>query len=182
MSPAILRTAALRSTGEVDRRHRRTLRRAVRTAALVLLVALVAAWAVALRPAVLGGPATYVVVRGTSMLPVDRSGDLVVVRRQVHYEPGEIVAYRVPRGEPGAGILVIHEIVGGDPVHGFVLKGVNNPTPDPWTVPSSDVVGAQWLRILFGGTVVRFLRSVLFLALALAGLTYAATLRWLAEG
>lgn len=109
------------------------------------LVLLVFAWALLLRPSFLGGPATYIVVRGDSMLPTYQTGDLVVMHARSAYAVREIVAYRVPSGEIGAGRLVVHRIVGGDPVRGFVMKGDHNPAPDPWVPRARDIVGRAWL-------------------------------------
>ncbi len=114
---------------------------------LLLLVGLIAGWAVFLRPLSLGGSDLYLVVRGDSMLPTYQTGDLVVLRARPSYSVGEIVAYRVPDGELGAGHVIIHRIAGGDPVHGFVMQGDHNPSPDPWRPRASDVEGAAWILV-----------------------------------
>jgi signal peptidase len=116
-------------------------RRAGRALELAIGLALVAAWAIALRPTVLGGPATYVVVRGDSMLPGYQSGDLVLLEATPGYTPGDVVGYRVPDGEVGAGHVVVHRIIGGDGGIGFTVQGDNNPAPDPWLPHRADVVG-----------------------------------------
>ena len=59
-------------------------------------------------PAVgLGGPVTYIVIRGTSMLPTYQPGDLVLVGEAEEYGPGDVVAYQVPEGEIGEGMILI---------------------------------------------------------------------------
>lgn len=113
--------------------------------ALGLLLATLAAWAVLLRPQELGGPALYVVVRGNSMLPVYDTGDLLVVRAAERYAIGDIVAYRVPAGQLGEGLVVVHRIVGGDAAQGFVTKGDHNSAPDPWSPRGGDIAGKPWL-------------------------------------
>lgn len=105
------------------------------------------AWWLTLAPASIGGPVTYVVIRGDSMLPAYEGGDLVLLRPAEAYHLGDAIAYRVPAGDFGAGRLVIHRIIGGDATSGFVLQGDNNPAPDPWRPRPADVAGAEWVRI-----------------------------------
>jgi signal peptidase len=109
--------------------------------------AFVIGWAVTLRPASLGGPATYVVVRGDSMLPGFHSGDLAILQAARGYERGDAIGYRVPAGEVGAGQVVVHRIVGGDGQAGYVMEGDNNPAPDPWLPREDDVAGKVWLLL-----------------------------------
>src|SRR4029079_17591415 len=72
----------------------------------LLLGAAAATWVLVLRPTSLGGPATYIVIRGDSMDPTYATGDLVILEQAASYGPGDIVAYRVPAGELGAGLAV----------------------------------------------------------------------------
>ena len=123
------------------------IRRAKRITELSLGVALAAAWALTLRPTSLGGPATYVVIRGDSMLPGYHSGDLVVLHAGTAYGPGDVIGYRVPEGEVGAGHVVVHRIVAGDGVQGYTVEGDNNPAPDPWRPRVADVAGGAWLLV-----------------------------------
>jgi signal peptidase I len=104
-------------------------------------------WAVTLRPASLGGPATYVVVRGDSMLPGYHSGDLAILQAGTGYGPGDIIGYRVPDGEVGAGHVVVHRIVAGVAHSGYTMEGDNNPVPDPWRPRDVDVAGKVWLLL-----------------------------------
>lgn len=112
---------------------------------LGVLILLVGVWLLVLRPQSLGGSALYIVVRGDSMLPTYQSGDLVVARSETGYAPGDIVAYRVPSGELGAGRIVIHRIVGTGAGSGFVVRGDHNPSSDPWSPQPSDIAGRAWL-------------------------------------
>src|SRR5947208_4675826 len=83
-------------------------------------------------PQGLGGRAGWVLVSGTSMLPHLHTGDLVLVERQSSYRIGEVVAYRVPNGEVGAGHVVIHRIVGGNGKTGWTMQGDNRTAADLW--------------------------------------------------
>jgi signal peptidase I len=115
-------------------------KRGRRVLSIALTAALVAVWFVLFRPSALGGWVTYVVIRGDSMLPTYEPGDLVVLTPRASYGDGDVVGYRVPAGELGAGLLVVHRIVdaAGDR---FILRGDNNPAPDPWEPRAHDVAG-----------------------------------------
>src|SRR5579884_1718426 len=92
---------------------------------LVAQLALVAALLWFCLPQSLGGRADWVLVSGTSMLPHLHTGDLVLVERRSSYHVGEVVAYRVPQGQVGAGHVVIHRIIGGNGRTGWTMKGDN---------------------------------------------------------
>lgn len=118
-----------------------------RSGSIVLTLAIIGLWATFLRPQSLGGPVTYLVIRGNSMEPVYHGGDLVIVRAAARYGTGDIVAYRVPAGEIGAGHLVIHRITGGDGEAGYLLRGDNNQSVDPWTPHLGDIAGSAWFAV-----------------------------------
>ncbi len=106
----------------------------------VVVLGLIAVIAFALWPTRLGGATTYVIVKGTSMEPKFHTGDLAVVRQQDHYNVGDIVAYRIPKGTAGAGQMVIHRIIGRH--HGgYLLQGDNRTTADTWNPTDDEVVG-----------------------------------------
>ena len=134
--------------------------------ALAILVCLF--WAQYLRPQSLGGRASYVLVSGKSMLPRYHTGDLVLVEKQPSYHIGQLIAYRVPKGDPMAGAQVIHRIIGGDAQHGFIVRGDNRTAPDVWRPKPRDIVGAKALRIPNAVLVLQFFRTPLFLALLAA--------------
>lgn len=116
-------------------------------------------------PQRLGGRADWVMVSGTSMLPRFHTGDLVLVERQSSYHVGEVVAYRVPKGQVGAGYVVIHRIIGGNGRTGWRMKGDNRTAPDLWYPTDSDVLGAKLLRIPHAWFVLRLLHMPLVLGL-----------------
>ncbi len=134
-------------------------------ALLAAQLALVAALLWFCLPQALGGRAGWVLVSGTSMLPHLHTGDLVLVERRSGYHVGEIVAYRVPKGQVGAGFVVIHRIVGGNGRTGWTVKGDNRTAPDLWHPTNRDVVGAELLRIPDAWLVLRFFHTPLLLGL-----------------
>jgi signal peptidase len=115
-----------------------------------------------------GGRADWVLVSGTSMLPHLHTGDVVLVDHQSAYHVGEVVAYRVPKGQVGAGYVVIHRIVGGNGRTGWTLQGDNRTAADLWHPTDRNVLGAKLLRIPDAWLALRFLHTPLFLGL-LAG-------------
>jgi signal peptidase I len=137
---------------------------------LALLLLLLAGWFAFLRPASLGGWVTYVVIRGDSMEPDLRSGDLLIARVERSYGSGDVVAYRVPDGEVGEGLVVVHRIVGGGADAGFTVRGDNNPSLDPWMPQGTDVVGKAWIVIPGLGRVLVAIRQPLVLAAIAASL------------
>lgn len=134
----------------------------------LVTAALLVAWFLILRPDSLGGPATYVMVDGHSMEPALGSGDLAVVRQQDDYRPGDVVAFRVPEGEPGEGGMVIHRIAGETP-EGFVTQGDNREAPDSWRPTADDIVGRVWFSVPRGGHFVYLLRQPLALGAVVGG-------------
>jgi signal peptidase I len=139
--PPIATPAAARGRG------RSTLRVACSIVGWILVGLLAATWFVTLRPHRLGGPAEFVGVNGISMTPTLHDGDLVVVRRHAEYHVGDIVAFRVPADEPGAGTGVIHRIVGVDGDGAFVTRGDHNDYDDFWRPRVGDIYGKVWLHV-----------------------------------
>ena len=119
-------------------------------------------------PQTLGGRADWVMVSGTSMLPHLHTGDLVLVEHRSGYHAGDVVAYRVPKGEVGVGSVVIHRIIGGNGRTGWRMKGDNRTAPDLWSPTNHDVIGAKVLRIPDAWFVLRVFHMPVLLAL-LAG-------------
>jgi len=125
-----------------------------RVAAALCLVA----WFVTLRPQWLGGPAMYVVVRGDSMMPGYRNGDLLVIMERASYAPGQAAAYRIPAGEVGAGRIVVHRVLVADDGH-YTMKGDNNPQPDPSSPTGQEMVGVVVLQLPGVGALMAMLLS-----------------------
>ena len=156
--PRLSRIAHLRAAFE----------RTNKSAGIALAILACLFWAQYLRPQWLGGRAAYVLVSGKSMLPRYHTGDLVLVEQQPSYHRGQLIAYRVPKGDPMAGAQVIHRIVGGTAKHGFIVKGDNRTAPDVWRPKPGDIVGAKALRIPNAVLFLQFFRSPIFLALLAA--------------
>ena len=139
----------------------------------VIAVLAFAGWFLALRPQSLGGPAAWILVAGESMEPNIHAGSLVVVMVRTEYSVGDVVAYRVPEGDPGEGSNVIHRIVGGSAAEGFTLRGDNTSGPDIWHPRRSDILGAAWLILPNAVLPILFLRSPIVIAsVAAAVATY----------
>jgi signal peptidase I len=137
--------------------------------AVVLAVLLFLTW-----PQSLGGRVAYIKVSGHSMEPTLHLGDLVIIRSQAHYHRGEVVAYHIPSGDVGAGVTVIHRIVGGDARRGFVTRGDNNHYNDPWHPRPSQIAGVRWGRLPGAATIFSRLRGPVPLAAFAALLTMVA--------
>jgi len=137
-----------------------------RSLVLFSVAAAVVAWAFLLRPTFLGGPATYVIVSGSSMEPTLYGGDLALVRRQTEYAIGDVVAFSVPEGEPGSGAIVIHRIAGGSEEDGYLMQGDNKDSQDPWRPRSEDILGQMWFQVPKAGRLIDALRAPLLLSLA----------------
>lgn len=141
----------------------------IRHVVLLATVALVVAWFFLLWPQALGGPTAFIMVSGTSMEPALDGGDLALVRQQDRYHTGEIVAFRVPKGERGEGAIVIHRIVGRT-AEGFVTQGDNRERPDIWRPGDDDIVGRMWFSVPGGGRLLARLLEPLTLGLLAGGL------------
>jgi len=146
------------------------MRRALKVLTGTALAALLAAAVFLLCPLASGNPSRVIIVSGHSMEPTFHTGDMIIALPSDHYERGQVVPYRVPEGDPGAGGLVIHRIVGGDATNGFVMQGDNNPSPDIWTPKPADMVGRKVVLIPRVGLLMAWLRQPAVLAALIAGL------------
>lgn len=111
------------------------------------------AWFLMLRPAALGGPATYSIVSGHSMEPTLQPGDYVIARAQDDYDVGDIVMFEVPGG------VVIHRIVSGSADTGFTTRGDNNVGVDPWQPAGESILGEAWVHVPELGRLIAVVRG-----------------------
>jgi signal peptidase len=139
---------------------------------MLLVIAGCVFWAMFLRPQSLGGSAGYVLVSGHSMNPLYHTGDMILVRRHSSYKIGDIIAYKVPKGDAMAGAQVIHRIVGGNATHGFIVQGDNRTAPDVWRPKNGDIVGSAALQIPQAVVVLQYLRSPVLLGLLAASFVF----------
>ena len=149
---------------------RSSVRQGLRASGWLLLIATLGLLALSW-PQSFGGRTAYVRVDGHSMEPTFSMGDLAVVRRQSSYAIGDAVAYRIPAGEFGAGAVVIHRLVGGDGVTGYVTKGDNKTLKDEWHPRTGDVVGRVRYVVPGAGTKLAELTRPVYLGGLIAGLT-----------
>ena len=148
------------TVGAPATRGRRHVRRPwLRALNIAVTLVLTVFWWNLYRPQLVGGPASYAMVSGTSMQSTLEDGDLVITREHGSYHLGEIIVYRVPAGDPHAGLRVIHRIVGGSAVGGFITRGDNRSSADPWRPGPDDVIGSVALRIPYAGSVLGVLRE-----------------------
>jgi signal peptidase len=151
---------------------RAVLKRTWSIGSIVFLIAACAFWAMFLRPQSLGGSAGYVLVSGHSMNPLYHTGDMILVRHHSSYKIGDIIAYKVPKGDAMAGAQVIHRIVGGNATHGFIVQGDNRTAPDVWRPKPADIVGSATLQIPQAVVVLQYLRSPVLLGLLAASFVF----------
>jgi signal peptidase I len=105
-------------------------------------------------PTTLGGSTSYVVTHGISMEPLFHTGDLAIVRGQPRYRVGEIVAYH----NKMLHVIALHRIVGREGER-YIFKGDNNNFIDPEHPRASQLIGALWIHIRGGGTILQTISS-----------------------
>jgi signal peptidase I len=145
----------------------------------VLLGFVAVLWFALLRPTSLGGPTSYVVVAGDSMLPTYGDGTLVVGFSRPAYEPGDVITFAVEVEDAPGRPLVIHRIVSGNAADGFTTKGDNRPFTDPWTVMPADIVGRDAFAIPGVGQALLIVRSPIVIASTSAAVMTYVVLGWM---
>jgi signal peptidase len=133
---------------------------------------LLLAWFVELRPTFLGGTTTYVMVFGSSMEPGLHSGDFIIATKSDEYEVGDVIAFKIPEGEAGAGSMVIHRVIGGNGETGYKTQGDNRPEQDLWAPTDADVQGEKLFLIPKAGVAITALRNPVVIALVAGGLVF----------
>lgn len=114
---------------------------------------------------VLGSEFPLVVVDGRSMEKTYYDGDLLLVKGvedKNNIRLGDIIVFYQPDNREK---LIVHRVVQilSNTFVAFKTKGDNvltNPTPDPWTVSSADIIGVVWASApAFAATVVVAIQS-----------------------
>jgi signal peptidase len=134
----------------------------------LVLVVIAAATALLVWPMLTGQPSRVIIVSGHSMEPTFHTGDLLLAWPSSEYHVGDVVPYRIPADEPGAGGMVIHRLVGHDRA-GYLMKGDNNAAPDMWRPRHGDAVGRTILLVPKVGVLLAWIRQPLILAALAAG-------------
>ena len=131
----------------------RRARRVLPSALIWTVVGLCAWW---VWPARFGGDTTTLVVEGHSMEPTYHSGDLIVAHADDHYQPGEIVVFRIkPPGDHARDALIVHRLIAIDPDGRITTQGDNRSVADGFGLTTADIVGRARFRIPSGGTLLR---------------------------
>ena len=143
-------------------------KRAANVLGIVLLIALVAPFAVYAAPEVVGADESFVVLTA-SMTPAIAPGDVVIVaeRDPAAIAEGDVITF--VRGT--SDVPVTHRVIGVADDGGalaFETMGDANEGPDPGLVPAGNLVGAVTLTIPYIGYVIQFAGTrVGFVALVL---------------
>lgn len=130
-----------------------------RMLAAAVVAVLVLIWFFTLRPGVLGGPAGYVIVDGTSMEPTYYNGDLVITRKSAQYRPGETIAYWPTTPQVERASLTIHRIIEANERGEFLTIGDNRSEIDQWVARPENVLGKAWLHIPYAGRLILKIRE-----------------------
>ena len=128
-------------------------------ALLVVVVLIVAAWAVLLRPPSLGGSTSYVLVSDSTMAPAVYNHDLVLVQTHDAYRVGDVVAYRIPEGQASAGSRVLRRIVGGSATAGYDVRADAAAAVDAFHPRAVDLLGSKAFRVPLVGRPVSWLHE-----------------------
>jgi len=111
-------------------------------------------------PSALGGNAEFLLVQGQSMLPTIEPGSFVIIKSKPTYEIGDVVSYSTEKYSDFGGRTIVHRII-KETNEGFIIKGDNNPKPDPGVIPPSAVRGEVVAFTPFLGYVLVLVRNPL---------------------
>ena len=132
--------------------------RARRVLPSVLIWTTVGLCALWLWPSRFGGDTTPLVVDGNSMKPTYSSGDLIIAHADDHYQPGEIIVFKIkPPGNHARDHLIVHRLISIAPDGRITTQGDNRGVADGFVVTTDDIVGRARLRIPDGGTILPLL-------------------------
>jgi signal peptidase I len=127
---------------------------ASRAASISVTIALMLAAVWLFWPSALGGGTTYVSTHGISMEPQFHTGDLAILRPDLSYSVGDVVAYR----SDSLDTIVMHRIVSVDGDR-FVIQGDNNTWLDGDKPSEDEILGKLFIRIPRGGKALAALQS-----------------------
>src|SRR5690349_16945347 len=127
---------------------------ASRSASISVVIALMLAAVWLFWPTQLGGGTTYVVTHGISMEPKFHTGDLAVIRPDLSYSIGDIVAYE----SQSLDTVVMHRVVAMDGDR-YVIKGDNNDWLDEDHPSDDEILGRLFLRVPSGGKALQAISS-----------------------
>ena len=131
----------------------------------ILIWVIVAIDAFYLWPTQLHGSTSMVIVSGHSMEATYFTGDLVIARKMTP-SVGDVIVY-APDGFGGS--QIVHRIVGGNAVDGWVMKGDNNPNVDPFTPKGDEIRGVVLVHYAnFGRVTVLLLNPIVWALVLLA--------------
>jgi signal peptidase len=165
VAPALARRRALRGVRRAAKpRDERPVWRKVLSWLVTLLII---AGAVFLWPERLGGSTSMVVVRGTSMEPGYHVNDVVIARKGGTAAIGDIVVFEIPGNGVGAGMLVVHRLIGVRDDGTYVTQGDNRDTPDSFPIEDRHIKGEPILLIPKAGWLVVWASQWWVVAIAL---------------
>src|SRR3989304_6944226 len=124
-------------------------------------------------PSALGGNTEFLLVQEQSMLPTIEPGSFVITKQKPTYEIGDVVSYADSNSfSDFAARTIVHRII-KQTDEGFIIKGDNNPKPDPGVIPPSAVRGEVVAFTPFLGYVLVLLRNPLVMAVLAVGMMMA---------
>jgi signal peptidase I len=129
----------------------------------LLLLGLVVLLAWNVWPAALGGKTRFIMVTGASMEPRFHIGDSLVVRANDDPQIGDIIVFRIPKGDPAEGSYVVHRIFAQRDDGSYMTKGDNRRYADPWHVTTKDILGTPTWTIPQFGRLLQMTHSPFFI-------------------
>jgi signal peptidase I len=116
-------------------------------------------------PVELGGDTDFISVSGESMLPTIPDGSFAIVKRDLSYDVGDIIAYNYSEGSLSK--VVVHRIIDKSGSL-FVLKGDNNRSVDPVNVHPDMIIGKVMLYLPYLGYLPILVKNPVVLLLTFA--------------